>query len=324
MNELRYAMRLKFTLVSTVRTEHMRKISVFFIFLVTVTMVSVSQFVVYRRLIPDPFVAGADPPTNVVSDNSKPLQRPGVESPYFSFEESTMPKSFLEHLQYQSRSINRNWKKNGWVKFMQMDISSCLLETPECEMHRHIFPEKDSINEKPFRKCCVEHKMLREVTLWVIEKFEANNIEYFLSTGTALGARRHNGTMVPWDTDVDLAVHPKYERQIETLLKDNQERFFHMDTLGKKMFWIHYSANGKPSGGPHVEVFFEPDYTKHPESLYPLEKCLFYNRSVACPNLKMFDVWYPTGWKTYGGDHYHDDCRTTIYDKGKRREVSRC
>jgi hypothetical protein len=287
-------------------------------FFFVLALVSMSQFLLNR---PDAHL----PAQSVLhSEGTKISWRSTAVTPHFSFDRRTMSDSFLEHLQYQSRSINRNWKKNRWGKFGKEDISNCTRELPECEIHRFIFPPEDPINEKPYRKCCVEHRLLRDVTLWVIGKLEGNNIEYFLSTGTALGARRHNGTMVPWDTDIDLAVNPQYEMQIEQLFKGNREHFFHRDTLGKKMFWIHHSATGKPAGGPHVEIFFEPDYTKHPESLYPLERCLFYNRSVLCPNLKMFNVWYPTGWLQYGGDHYHDDCRTTVYDKGKRREVSRC
>ena len=298
----------------------MKKVHVLVLFAAVVIIVSVSQFVLRRRSVDD-----VDTSFNIATlTTSVHNMRPAVQSPYFSFDAAIMSENFSDHLQFQSRSINRNWKKNGWDKFSKFDISNCTHDTPECQLHQHVFPYGDPINEKPFRKCCVEHKMLRDVTLWVIDKFEKNRIEYFLSTGTALGARRHSGVMVPWDTDIDLAVHPKYEREIEMLLTDNGERYFHRDRLGKKMFWVHYSPNGKPAGGPHVEVFFEPDYTRHPESLYPLENCSFYNRMVACPNIKMFDVWYPTGWKVYGGDHYHDDCRTTVYEKGKRREISRC
>ena len=46
--------------------------------------------------------------------------------------------------------------------------------------------------------------------------FERHGIGYVLEGGSALGAERHKG-LVPWDDDLDIAVHGDYEA---TLIKE--------------------------------------------------------------------------------------------------------
>ena len=117
---------------------------------------------------------------------------------------------------------------------------------------------------------------------------------------------------------------PKDKPRVKALFADNGVHHFHDDRLGKGMFWLHASKNGKPADGPHVEIFYEPVYTSTPEHLLPLQRCDFYGTPVWCPKLEMLDVWFATGWHTYGGGHYHGKGRCTIYDKGKRIMKNDC
>lgn len=289
--------------------------------------------VVPRPLKPIPLQTTLDvkkPPAaeNGAGDESAPLYRPpqDLSTLHYNFSRDVMDDEFLDHLQHLTRRIHKNWKSKGWMRFDKLDTSNCTAETPECQMFRDILSPKESeeTHRRPFVKCCVEHQRLKEVAMWTLKRLEEANITYFLSTGTALGAIRHGGVVIPWDTDIDIAIFPSDKDRVEALLKNNGERYFHVDGLGKPMFWIHHSRNGKPRDGPHVEIFYDPVYTKYRDKLLPLERCSLYGTSVSCPNKRMFEVWFPSGWQKYGGGHYHGDHRCTVYKNGKRIELDKC
>lgn len=52
-----------------------------------------------------------------------------------------------------------------------------------------------------------------------------NNIHYWISSGTALGAVRHGG-FIPWDDDADIELlKPDYKKLIDALKRDNHPRY---------------------------------------------------------------------------------------------------
>jgi len=242
-----------------------------------------------------------------------PARTPSIiNTPWYNLDNSVMTSYFLDHLWYMMNSTRSRWTSGFLSAYDSVDISQCRYTNPECGLYLH-FPQHDL----PYRKCCVEHWRLMETTRYVTERLETANVTYFLSTGTALGVYRHGGVMVPWDTDVDIAVKPEAAALLKGIFsKEPVEHFYEKDSMGKGMVWVHFSKDGVPQGGPHVEVFHEAVYTKHAQYL-PLQRCKFYNLSVWCPNVAMLDVWFKSGWRTYNSDHYHSDKKCLRYRLGE-------
>lgn len=69
-------------------------------------------------------------------------------------------------------------------------------------------------------------KEIKEVQLGMLKYFikvcKENNLKWFLSGGTLLGAIRHKG-YIPWDDDIDLFMPRKDYRKFLELVKDNKE-----------------------------------------------------------------------------------------------------
>ena len=154
--------------------------------------------------------------------------------------------------------------------------------------------------------CCATHlyTLLKDVS----EVMHNNNLEYFISFGTLLGAIRHQG-MIPWDTDVDLVIPLKKKNKILLTLQE---------ALGDK-YWIKEVKEDCIVGYAirvylsqvntlHIDLFFyiEDDdniifghnrkFLK--EEVFPLTKVSYYDLSLYAPKNKEIQL------KTFYGEDY--------------------
>lgn len=140
--------------------------------------------------------------------------------------------------------------------------------------------------------CCASN--LVKLLFFADEIFRENNIEYFIVFGTFLGAIRHKG-LIPWDTDVDLAIkHTDLDKVVELLKKETKELSYKVVEGGKeKYIRLYYSEKNNT----HIDFFLTEKDTntlylpatksRHVEipleDVYPLKEYKFYNKKVFGP-----------------------------------------
>ncbi|MDR0301571.1 MAG: LicD family protein [Treponema sp.] len=87
---------------------------------------------------------------------------------------------------------------------------------------------------------------LRGVMLEILDEFvricEENNLTYFLSDGTLLGAVRHKG-FIPWDDDIDVAMPRKdYEKFLDIVSSDTKSNYYALSHRCPVNTYYHYRA----------------------------------------------------------------------------------
>ncbi len=115
---------------------------------------------------------------------------------------------------------------------------------------------------------------------------EANDITYYLSYGTLLGAIRDKEA-IPWDYDVDVQVPYNEKDKLINALKVNlnSEYYIHCPEVDSKCrhFFLRLSKVGYNSSALHVDVFYligtpfdNPKYKKFARKIYFVAMARYY------------------------------------------------
>lgn len=96
-----------------------------------------------------------------------------------------------------------------YARYDWYDTRDCPVTTPECLVFLDPqFCTADADGHKWFRscyrKCCVEHRRLRDVALWTFTVLKDAGIDATLTAGGQLALMRDGGSLMCMDTDVDL------------------------------------------------------------------------------------------------------------------------
>ena len=106
---------------------------------------------------------------------------------------------------------------------------------------------------------------------------ETNNLSYFLTAGTLLGAARHKG-FIPWDDDIDVAMPRKdYELFLDLLEKSNNKIYYVLSCRSPKKSIYHYEPYAKlcKKGTVFAESARNPgDYSGIFIDIWPFDKCI--------------------------------------------------
>lgn len=101
-----------------------------------------------------------------------------------------------------------------------------------------------AVNDRLKEQYCPEGSNLRRAQLRMLDMLvyldqvcRANNIVYWLDSGTLLGAVRHGG-FIPWDDDVDVCIDRRDENKLKRAIKQNPHPdFVIQDRRTDKSHW---------------------------------------------------------------------------------------
>lgn len=175
----------------------------------------------------------------------------------------------------QGESVKKSFRVLDNGKLQSLGFS------PVCDFDTQLFyalsgmlPEKyDIVNDKINSSYCGKLKFIRDMELELLREIDRvcrrNNIQYFLSGGTMLGAVRHKG-FIPWDDDVDIAMlredYVKFKEVCKTELpkkyqyqsytnKDGYHYFFDKITIKDTYFSTKYSDKFEMLKGISMDIF---------------------------------------------------------------------
>ena len=162
---------------------------------------------------------------------------------------------------------------------------------------------------------------LYKILYRVIKIFEKNNILYWATGGTFLGAIRCKG-IIKWDDDLDLCVLLKDKEKIINIIKNEKDLIF--DDFSTAVNKIRYKEGAWPfvdlffmvkevdsgknvykcASKKHRELFEKEEYLER--EIHPLKKTIFGAFEIAIPNEyeRYFLTNFGKNWNIEGVIHY--------------------
>ncbi len=160
--------------------------------------------------------------------------------------------------------------------------------------------------------CCASH--LVELLFWTDNVFRKNNLSYMIAYGTLLGAVRHHGGIIPWDTDADCYIDKgDVDRIYKILLEEKRASHvpYHIKMENHEIYGDVIKICFSETNLLHVDLF---SYVLDADSgvvdfcvckvltkeVFPLREIEFYGRKVYAPKTNAFlNIYYGKDWDKY-------------------------
>jgi len=180
-------------------------------------------------------------------------------------------------IRFRNKQLNPDY-------FCTRNTKRCFSNTKSPNYNYEYFGENTPI-------CCATHlyTILKDVTTVL----EENDLEYFISFGTLLGAVRHGG-LIPWDTDTDILITEKDKEMIFKVLKEKlSSKYLVNKDIDENIVGNILRVNLSDTNTLHIDLFtyieekdeivFGYNRRFNKEDIFPLQKISFYDSDFFAP-----------------------------------------
>ena len=205
-------------------------------------------------------------------------------------------------LMFKADSIRKKNQINNPDFKCNANTKRCFYNEQSPYYHYEYFGENTPV-------CCATHlyTILHDVT----RVLETEEVEYFISFGTLLGAVRHGG-LIPWDTDTDILIAETDKQRVISILRDKlPSQYVVSEDRDKKISGSIIRVNFSEINTLHVDLFtylvendeivFGHDRRFVKKDIFPLQKIVFYDLDLPAPrNIeKQLRTFYDENYMKY-------------------------
>ena len=197
-------------------------------------------------------------------------------------------------IRYKNRKINTNYKCN-------INTKRCFINSKSPNYHYEYFGDNTPI-------CCATS--LYTILKDVVKVLEKNEIEYFASFGTLLGAIRHAG-LIPWDTDLDILIAEDNKEKVISILKEKLPNHYELVEDKENIIGSVVRVNLSKINTLHLDIFtyiskgskitFGYNREFKDSDIFPLQNIEFYDINLSAPKdiNKQLTMFYGKDYMEY-------------------------